>query len=110
MWQQLRRRRVIRVILAYLAYSFAAVEAALFIVPYLVLPSWSIRALWGAVVIAFPVAVVLAWTYDLTEGGIVRTPDDLGPETPEPPVKRPVWLVLSVVALGLGLILHLLRT
>jgi hypothetical protein len=110
MWQQLRRRRVTRVVAAYAAFSFAFVEAALFIVPYLVLPPWSIRVAWGLVVIGFPLAVVLAWTYDLTPVGIVRTPEDLGPEAPQPPVRRPVWLVLSTLALVGGLMLHFLRS
>jgi len=110
MWQQFRRRRVIRVVIAYVAFAFAGLEASEFFVPYFVLPEWSIRAVLGAAVLGFPVTVALAWTYDITPDGIVRTPDELGPETPQAPVRRPVWLVLSLLALVAGSILHLIRT
>ena len=109
MWQQFRRRRIIRVVIAYLAVAFAGLETSRFFVSYLQLPEWSSRAVLGAAVLGFPVTVALAWTYDITPDGIVRTPDELGPETAEPPVKRPVWLWLTVGALVAGLILHLIR-
>ncbi len=115
-WQQFRRRRVIRVVIAYLAVAFAGLEASWFLeasgffVSYFQLPEWSSRAVLGAAVLGFPVTVALAWTYDITPDGIVRTPDELGPETPQAPVRRPVWLVLSLGALLAGLILHLIRT
>lgn len=109
MWQQFRRRRVIRVVVTYAACSFAVVQAALLVLPQLALPDWALRVVWGTIVMGFPVTVVLAWTYDLTPGGIVRTPDELGPEPTDPPPESRVWLVLSLVAVGAGLFLRAMR-
>jgi adenylate cyclase len=110
MWQQFRRRRVIRVLIAYAACSFAAVQAALFLLPGTTLPEWSLRAVWGVVVMGFPFAVVLAWTYDITAGRIVRTPDELGPEPANSPADRKGWIVVTLVALAAGLLLRSLRS
>jgi len=110
MWQQFRRRRVIRVVVTYAACSFAVVQAALLFLPRFALPDWSIRAVWGVIVMGFPVTVVLSWTYDLTSRGIVRTPDELGPGPAPPPTGRKVWLVLSIGAMVVALLLRAFRS
>jgi hypothetical protein len=109
MWQQFRRRRVIGTVILYLICAFLVTEAALFVAPYLELPSWGLRAVFGAAVLGFPLAVVLAWTYDVTPRGIVRTPDELGPEPPRPGKPRLRWILLGAVALVAGMVLRLLR-
>ena len=111
-WQQFRRRRVTRSVITYLAVAFAVVEAAWLLVPYLGLPEWSRRVVLGTVVIGFPLAVVLAWTYDLTASGIVKTPDELGPDAPDPshpPLARSWWWALTVGSVVAGLIVHFVR-
>jgi hypothetical protein len=109
MWQRFRRRRVIRVVVAYAACSFAAVQGARLVLPYFTLPAWSTRAVWGAIVLGFPLTVVLAWTYDITPAGIVRTPDELGAESPEPTGGTTGWVTVTLVASAIGIIFRLLR-
>jgi hypothetical protein len=111
-WQRLRRRRVTRTVVSYLSMGFAALEAVWFSVPRYGLGDGVVRIVMGALVLGFPLAVVLAWTYDLTPHGIVRTPDDEGPETPdvEPArLRRWAWLVLCAGAVAGGLVLRALR-
>ncbi len=110
MWQQFRRRRVVRVVVTYAASSFALVQAALLLLPHFALPDWSIRAVWGVVVMGFPVTVVLSWTYDLTPRGIVRTPDELGPAPTEPPEERRLWLLLTILAIAVGFVARAIRS
>jgi hypothetical protein len=62
----------------------------------------------GALVLGFPMAVVLAWTFDLTSSGVVRTPDDLWAE-PLPEPTRKTWLVVTVVGIAAGVALRMLR-
>ena len=104
---EIRYRRVWKVVVAYLALAFATIEAATTYLPALGLPEWVWRAVLGTVVLGFPVAVVLSWTYDITPTGVVRTPAQIT-ETPENPSSR-TWLVLSVVGVAIGVWLHLGR-
>ncbi|HET9949293.1 MAG TPA: hypothetical protein VFQ22_10265 [Longimicrobiales bacterium] len=114
MWQQFRRRRVIRTVLLYLMVAFGLSEITLFVAPALALPEWAVRAVFGVLVLGFPATVVLAWTYDVTPEGIVRTPDEEedGPPAPPPPAPggRFGWLLGGGLALLVGLVLRLLRT
>ena len=109
MWQQFRRRRVTRTVVLYVSLAFFLVEAALFAAPYVALPAWWIRVVYGAAVLGFPFVVVLAWTYDVTAKGIVKTPEDLGPESPPAGELRFGWALLGAGAIVLGVILRALR-
>jgi serine/threonine-protein kinase len=77
---ELRRRRVFRVLVVYTVVAWALIQVGNIVFPALRLPSWSITLLVVLVVFGFPVAAVLAWGFDLTPEGVVRTP---GPERQE---------------------------
>jgi len=109
MWQQFRRRRVTRTVLLYLAFAFLAIEAYLFVAALVALPPWGLRAVVGAVVMGFPFTVVLAWTYDVTPTGIVRTPDELDPEPPPGLGSERAAVLTGVAAVAAALALELLR-
>lgn len=109
LWQQFRRRRVTRTVLLYLVISYLVAEAALFLSPVLGITEVGLRVVLGAIVLGFPVAVVLAWTYDVTPTGIVKTPEDLAAEPPPSPGPERGWVMLGGVALVTALILRLLR-
>jgi len=97
-----------RVAGAYLAVAFAAVEGVLTSVHFAHLPDWSFRLALGAAVLGFPVAMVLAWDYDITPSGIERTPEEPPVQPlPEPPLRR--WTILVVGSLILGGVLIALR-
>jgi hypothetical protein len=111
-WQELRNRRVTRTVVTYFAVGYALMEATWFLVPFYGTNDSVARVVVGAIVLGFPFAVVLAWTYDLTPGGIVRTPEDGGPINPEPSptrLRRSAWLLLCATAVGVGLLLRSLR-
>ena len=107
LWQEVRRRRVGKVVVAYLALTFGAIEIGIVVLPALSAPEWLWRLLLGAVVMGFPVATVLGWTFDITPKGVVRTPEHLG-EAPEDPVSN-LWLVLTVFGLLTGFALQFWR-
>jgi hypothetical protein len=110
MWQQFRRRRVTRTVLLYLAFAFLLMEAALTATGFVEFPPWGFRAVVGGVVLGFPFVVVLAWTYDVTPKGIVKTPEDIGPEPPPLGGARFGWVLGLVGAVLAGVILRLLRS
>ena len=107
-WQELRRRRVGKVVVAYLAVAFAAVEIGIFLGPLVAAPDSIRRVVLGMMVLGFPAAVVLAWTYDITPTGVVRTPDEVGAEAPADTTTN-TWLVPTILGLSAGAILHLLH-
>ena len=71
---ELRRRRVFRVGAAYALVSWFLIQAADVIVEPLKLPEWIQPLLIMTVFLGFPVALLLAWAFDLTPGGVERTP------------------------------------
>ena len=69
---ELKRRRVGRVLLLYVATSFAVIEAADIVLEALSQPDWILRALLALLALGLPVALVLAWMFDIDvdRGGI----------------------------------------
>lgn len=72
--EELRRRRVLRVVAAYAVFAFGALQGADVVVNALGLPRGWMTALVVLVFAGFPVTAVLAWVFDLTPEGVVRTP------------------------------------
>ena len=62
---ELRRRRVIRVAIIYFAAAFAGLQGADVLAEALPLPAWTMRLLVVLVLAGFPVAVGLAWAFDI---------------------------------------------
>ena len=77
-WGELKRRKVIRVALVYLVTALAMIEAASVVVPELQLPTWVVRAIILLAVLGFPLALVLAWAFELTPDGVHK--DSAGSE------------------------------
>jgi TolB-like protein len=73
LWAELRRRKVIRVAVAYLVVAWLLVQIAATIEPALDLPSWFDTFVIVVTAIGFPIAVVLAWAFDITPDGVRRT-------------------------------------
>jgi TolB-like protein len=74
--EELRRRHVVQVALVYLAGGFGVLQGADIVFPVLGIPEWGFRLLVLLTLLLFPVALVLAWAYDLTPSGIVRVADE----------------------------------
>lgn len=70
---ELRRRRVFRTLGAYLVFAWLALQVADATFEPLGLPLWSQRALIIAVAVGFLPVAILAWVYDITRQGLVRT-------------------------------------
>jgi len=69
---ELRRRQVFRAAAWYGGLAWLAVEVADTVFPRFGLPEWSLRAVIVAAVLGLPVALVLAWSFDLTRTGLRR--------------------------------------
>lgn len=72
-FSELRRRHVFKVAAGYAIVGWVVIQAAELLVPQLLLPGWLIRAIILIVMLGFPVALVLAWAYDVMPDGIQAT-------------------------------------
>jgi eukaryotic-like serine/threonine-protein kinase len=66
---ELRRRRVVRVALVYAATAFVVLQAADLLATGLALPPWVFAAITVVTVLGFPLALVLAWAFQITPHG-----------------------------------------
>ena len=72
---ELKRRRVYRVAIGYAIAAWLAVQIASTVLPTFHVPEWVLQALIVLVALGFPVALVLAWAFDVTPLGIEKTAD-----------------------------------
>src|SRR5262249_42896560 len=69
---ELRRRSVFQVGAAYLVAGWLLIQVASTVAPQFGLPAWAPRLVTLLVALGFPVAIVLAWAFEMTPGGIAR--------------------------------------
>lgn len=79
---QLRERKVIRVAVTYLIVAFITLQVAEAAFSALQLPEWAHPLVIVLVSLGFPIALVLAWAYELTPEGIRRDPAGMGIANP----------------------------
>ena len=104
---ELRRRHVFRVMMGYGVFAFAVLQVTEPIMHGAHLPDWVLKAVLVALVLGFPVAVILAWVYDLTAQGVKRTPSATDPGAPLPAgpgssCRSRSAAVLAIAAAGAG--------
>jgi TolB-like protein/Tfp pilus assembly protein PilF len=98
---ELKRRKVYRVAAAYLAVAFAGLEGADLVFPALGLGPQAFNALVLASLLGFPVALALAWTFDVTGGTIRRTAPVDAPGVTVDPDR---WVRLKAALVGAGFV------
>ena len=74
-FEEVRRRKVYRVAAAYVIAAGGIIQLASAAFPAWELPSWTLRVLIVSLLMGFPVALMLAWAFDITADGIQVTPD-----------------------------------
>ena len=70
LFEELKRRNVIRVAIAYAVAAWLLIEITATTFPILKLPNWSVTLVTVLVLIGFPLALILAWAFELTPEGI----------------------------------------
>ena len=99
---ELKRRHVFRVMIGYGVFAFAVLQVIEPIMHGAELPGWALKAVLVALVLGFPVAVILAWIFDLTAQGVKRTPSSTDPGAPRFGRSR-LLLPLAVAAVVLAI-------
>jgi TolB-like protein/class 3 adenylate cyclase/Tfp pilus assembly protein PilF len=77
LWEELKRRNVFRVGAAYSVVAWLLIQAASIILPTFDAPRWLMQGFVSLTILGFPVALVLAWVYELTPMGLKRSDEVL---------------------------------
>lgn len=100
---ELRRRNVFRVGAAYMVVAWLLIEVADTVFPRLGLPDWTVTLVIALVMLGFPLALFLAWAYELTPQGIRRTRDAESPGPVMPVTGRKLdFAIIAVLLVALG--------
>ena len=70
---ELKRRNVYKVAIAYAVVAWLLMQVATQVFPFLEIPNWAIRLVIMLIVIGFPIALMIAWAFELTPEGLKRT-------------------------------------
>src|SRR6266513_294735 len=70
---ELKRRNVYKVAIAYAVVAWLLMQVATQVFPFLEIPNWAIRLVIMLIVIGFPIAIGIAWAFELTPEGLKRT-------------------------------------
>ena len=80
-FEEVKRRKVYRVAAAYIIAAGGIIQLASATFPAWELPNWSLRLVILLLLVGFPIALILAWAFDITSQGIRATPDTPAPRT-----------------------------
>ena len=72
---ELRRRNVFRIAVAYIVAGWVVTEVASTVLPIVEAPQWMLKVILLLIVLGFPIALVIAWAFELTPDGIMREDD-----------------------------------
>lgn len=75
--RELKRRKVYQVTAVYVVLAVGVLEILDLLVPTTTLPSWASPLVLSLAIAGLPIVLVMAWTFDVTPTGVVRTTDDV---------------------------------
>jgi TolB-like protein/Tfp pilus assembly protein PilF len=101
---ELKRRNVYKVAVAYAVVGWLVIQIGSTVLPTFHAPDWVVQTLVVLVAIGFPIALVIAWAFELTPEGLKRT-EDVDPAAAARQPRRHVWIlvVIAGAALSAGL-------
>jgi len=94
---ELKRRKVYRVAVAYAIVAWLLIQAGSILFPTFEAPPWVMKVFITAVILGFPVALILAWAFELTPEGIKRAEEVTTQKSKIPKAGRK-WTAIIVVA------------
>jgi len=97
---ELKRRNVYKVAVAYAVVGWLLIQVATQVFPFLEIPNWMIRLVILLTAFGFPVALIIAWAFELTPEGIKRTEDA---DAARQHSRGVVWIVVVLIAAALSL-------
>jgi TolB-like protein len=93
------RRRVFRTGGLYIVGAWVLLQVAALALQALELPDALLSYFWLAAIVGFPIALLFGWYYEITAGGIRRTPPGSSPDSETLSLKIPDYLIISALAI-----------
>ncbi len=97
---ELRRRNVYKIAIAYAVVAWLLIQIATQVFPFFEIPNWAVRLVIFLFLLGFPIALILAWVFELTPEGLKRT----GEVGPEKSIARRTGRKLDFVIIGVLLV------
>src|SRR3954462_670968 len=100
---ELQRRNVYKVAAAYAVVGWLLVQIATQVFPFFEIPNWAVRLVVLVIILGFPIALVIAWAFELTPEGLKRT--EAANITAQTHSKSHGWIYVVIVSalLSVGL-------
>jgi len=111
-WQELRRRKVLSVLAMYAGAAFIIIELTNNVADPLGFPDWVPTLVILLLIIGFPVTVVLAWLFDITPQGVIKTEavevtsDSQETSDAQRRKLRPSDIVIAVLLVAVGILVY----
>jgi len=101
---ELKRRNVYKVAVAYAVVGWLLVQVATQVFPFFEIPNWAVRLIVLLIIIGFPIALVIAWAFELTPEGLKRT-EDVDPAASARQPRKHGWVFVVIIGavLSIGL-------
>src|SRR6202040_270901 len=100
---ELKRRNVYKVAVAYAVVGWLVIQISSTVLPTFHAPEWVVQTLVVLVALGFPIALVLAWAFELTPEGLKRTEVADAAPIQRPPHRTWIYVVIIAGALSAGL-------
>jgi len=111
-WHELKRRKVIRVIIVYAAAAYVILELVSIIAEPFGLPGWTLKLVFVLLCVGLIISIVLSWIYDITPEGVKKTKPPAKDQKTEISTPSNIWKIATyvsiVIIVGL-LILNIIR-
>src|SRR5438874_13164245 len=93
---ELKRRNVYKVAIAYAVVAWLLIQAGSILFPTFEAPGWVMKVFVTVVAAGFPIALILAWAFELTPQGLKRT--EFADELPRKSARSHAWIYVVVIA------------
>jgi len=94
---ELKRRNVYKVAIAYGVVAWLLIQVATQVFPFFEIPNWVVRLVVLVIIIGFPVALIIAWAFELTPEGLKRT-ETADAEHSAGRSRKRTWIYVVIIA------------
>lgn len=93
---ELKRRNVYKVAIAYAVVGWLLTQVATQVFPFFEVPNWGIRLVVLIIALGFPIALIIAWAFELTPEGLKRT--EAADRAAAKPSRKKAWIYVVFIA------------
>ena len=105
-FSELKRRNVYKVAIAYGVVAWLLLQAASILFPTFEAPTWTMKVFVAMTALGFPIALIIAWAFELTPEGLKRT--EFADELPKKSARSRVWIYVVIIASAMSVSLFFL--